>query len=87
MKGTNFRLYPGGKLVHERDFEKDNGTGWTLYFIPDRITAYLIAKQEEQKCSFCGEYKKGALVGGANARICFDCIAEKKKELDKEKKK
>lgn len=84
MKGTNFRIYPDGRLVHEDNFKKDKETGYTLFLIPDIITAYIIAEQERYQCSFCGEHKKGKLVGGPAGRICFDCIKEKKKELDKE---
>jgi hypothetical protein len=84
MKGTHFRIYPDGRLVPEDDFKTDKGTNPATYFVPDLITAYLIEKQEKFKCSFCGRHSKGNLVGGEGARICFDCIKEKKKELDKE---
>jgi len=44
----------------------------------------------EDKCSFCRRTKKqigkpwfeGKIVQGKKSRICFDCIAEKKKELE-----
>lgn len=50
-----------------------------------------MSKEEEEKlvCSFCKKTKKEIgrpIFKGKNANICYNCVADKKKELDKEAK-
>lgn len=92
MKGTNYKVYDTGEVVHEDDFDTrdasvddDTQEMFLLCFIPDAILEYLKVEEENPKCSFCGKTKKEAgtpIIEGKNANICYGCIAINKKKLE-----